>query len=198
MIIGNKVYLRPIVREDLANLNRWRNDEDTFRYLGGGFMPVSIDLQERWLDSYIDTTGNDKRFIICVRENDEPIGMIGLYNIGWIHRVCEIGLFIGEKGARGKGYAAEACRLLEHFAFKYLNLRKIKLSVVADNQLALKLWKSLGYREIGEHVAKRFIDGAYRNVILMEKFAENSSGGVRLSSCLSCFDPFPAEGCWAA
>ena len=81
---------------------------------------------------------------------------------------------------------------------KYLNLRKIKLSVVADNQLALKLWKSLGYREIGEHVAERFIDGAYRNVILMEKFAENSSGGVRLSSCLSCFDPFPAEGCWAA
>ncbi len=198
MIIGNKIYLRPIVREDLASLNRWRNDEDTFKYLGGGFMPVSIDLQEKWLESYIDTTGDNKRFIICVVENDEPVGMIGLYNISWIHRVCEIGVFIGDKRARGKGYATEACRLLERFAFGYLNLRKIKLSVVSDNGPALKLWKSLGYRQVGEHVAERFIDGAYRNVTLMEKFAENSGGGGRLSPCLPCFEPFPVEGCWAA
>lgn len=51
MIIGEKVYLRPIVRDDLVYLNRWKNDEDTFRYLGGGFMPVSFDQQAKWFDS---------------------------------------------------------------------------------------------------------------------------------------------------
>lgn len=172
MIVGKKVYLRPIVRDDLVYLNKWKNDEDTFRFLGGGYMPVSIDQQAKWLDSLIDTTGNNKRFMICVGESNEPIGMIGLYNISWIHRVCEIGIYIGNKGSRGKGYATEACQLLEKFASEYLNLRKMRLSVVSDNKKAIELWASLGYKVIGEHIEERFIGGKYRNLTLMEKFTQ--------------------------
>lgn len=174
MIVGKKVYLRPILKDDLPHLNRWKNDEETYKYLGGGFMPLSIDQQMKWLDSYIDTTGNNKRFIICEGESDQPIGMIGLYDINWIHRVCEIGIFIGDKQVRGKGYATEACQLLEHFASEYLNLRKIKLSVVSDNEQAIKLWNSLGYRKVGEYLEERFIEGSYRNLTIMEKFVKSS------------------------
>ena len=52
-------------------------------------MPVSADVQDKWLDSLMDTTGNNKRFIIEIKD-DIPIGMIGLYNINWIHRSCEL------------------------------------------------------------------------------------------------------------
>jgi len=169
MIIGNKVYLRPIVKDDIIFLNAWKNDEEVYRYLGGGFLPVSIDHQAKWLEVMVDTTGNNKRFIICDKQ-DTPIGMIGLYNINWIHRSCEIGIYIGCREAKGKGYGKEACQLIEQFAFEYLNIRKIKLSVVSDNDIAIRMWYSLGYKKVGEYIKERYIKGEYKNLTLMEKF----------------------------
>ena len=169
MIKGEKVYLRPIIKKDITFLNKWKNDEETYMYLGGGYMPTSIDLQEKWLDEMIDTTGNNKRFLICDNK-DTPIGMVGLYNINFIHRTCEIGIYIGNKDAKGKGYGSEACRLIEKFAKEYLNLRKIKLSVVSDNKVAIHMWKSLGYQKVGEYIEDRYIKGEYKSVTLMEKF----------------------------
>lgn len=170
MIAGNIVTLRPIEKNDLTYLNAWKNDEETFKYLGGGFLPVSIDEQEKWLDNLINMSGNDKRFIICEKTNNKPIGMIGLYGINWIHRCCEIGIYIGEKSTKGKGYGKEACTLLEGFARNYLNLRKIKLSVVSENGVALNMWHSLGYQKAGLYKQERFIDGKYMDLVLMEKF----------------------------
>ncbi|NLK29173.1 MAG: GNAT family N-acetyltransferase [Clostridiales bacterium] len=169
MIKGEKVYLRPILKSDLEYLNKWKNDEGVYRFLGGGFMPISIDQQEKWLDSMIDLTGNNKRFIICDRQ-DSPIGMIGLYDINWIHRTCEIGIYIGDKSSYGNGYGKEACILLEDFARDYLNIRKIKLNVVIDNEAAYNMWNVLGYKKVGELVRERFIKGEYHNLIIMEKF----------------------------
>ncbi|MDG4850637.1 GNAT family N-acetyltransferase [Peribacillus frigoritolerans] len=171
MIKGEKIYLRPILKKDIIFLNEWKNDEETYQYLGGGFMPTSIDQQEKWMDSMIDTSGNNKRFIICDNQN-EPIGMVGLYDINWIHRTCEIGIYIGSKSAKGKGYGKEACELLEQFANENLNLRKIKLNVVSDNGAATHMWQSLGYEKIGEYKDERFIKGEYKCLILMEKFIQ--------------------------
>jgi diamine N-acetyltransferase len=169
MIKGEKVYLRPILKSDITYLNEWKNDEEVYMFLGGGFMPMSIDQQEKWIDAMIDTSGNNKRFIIC-DNNNIPTGMIGLYDINWIHRTCEIGVYIGSKEAQGKGYGKESCRLIEHFAIGYLNIRKVKLNVVSDNITAFNMWESLGYKKIGEYIEERYIKGRYRNLTLMEKF----------------------------
>ena len=169
MIKGKKIYLRPIIKEDIHVLNEWKNDEETYRYLGGGFMPTSINQQEKWMDSLIDTSGNNKRYIISDQDH-KPVGMIGLYDINWIHRNCEIGVYIGDKSAKGKGYGKEACVLIEEFAKNYLNLRKIKLKAVYENEIALNMWNLLGYEKVGQLKEERFINGEYRDVVIMEKF----------------------------
>jgi len=64
MLKGHNVFLRPIVRDDLYNLNKWKNDVEVYGNLGGGFVPISKDQHEKWMDSIIDLTGEDKRFII--------------------------------------------------------------------------------------------------------------------------------------
>ena len=171
MIRGAKIFLRPIQRNDINFLNKWKNDEETFMFLGGGFMPTSIDQQEKWMDSMMDTSGNNKRFIICEYKGT-PLGMVGLYNINWIHRTCEMGIYIGEKHVKGKGYGRTACALMERFAKEYVNLRKIKVDVVSDNQGALKMWEGLGFEKVGELIKERYIKGDYRNLTIMEKFIE--------------------------
>lgn len=169
MIKGENIYLRPIEKHDLKKLNEWKNTEEIYMYLGGGFMPTSIDQQEKWLDSMIDTSGNNKRFMICDK-NNEALGMVGLYGINWINRTSEIGIYIGNNKQQKKGYGKESITLVETFAKEYLNLRKIILKVVLDNIKALSMWDSLGYKKVGELKKERFIKGNYRNIILMEKF----------------------------
>lgn len=171
MIKGENIYLRPILKSDIGYLNDWKNDEETYMFLGGGFMPVSIDQQEKWLDSLIDATENNKRYIICNYEHT-PLGMVGLYGINWIHRTCEIGMYLGNRDSQGKGLGTEACNLIEKFAVEYLNLRKINLKVVKSNEKAMNMWKRLGFIKIGEFNKERFVKGQYYNLILMEKFIQ--------------------------
>lgn len=170
MLSSETIFLRPIVKGDLTLLNQWKNDEETYMFLGGGYRPTSVDEQTRWVDEMISHEGANRRFLICQKEDDKPVGMIGLYGIHWIHRTSELGIFIGDKRALGKGYGYLSCVLLEEYAKDYLNLRKLKIHVVTDNEYALKLYEKLGFSFIGEYKKERFIKGAYRNVTLMEKF----------------------------
>ena len=175
---GKSVALRPIEKKDLEVLNRWKNNEEVYMFLGGGYQPISPDQQEKWLDSMIDQTGSNRRFMVIV--NDRAVGMVGLYDINWIHRTCEIGAFIGETTARGKGYASEACILLEQYAGNYLNLRKINLKVVTDNKKGVAMWSKLGYTVAGKLKLERYIKGKYHDLTLMEKFLE-TRGGIGIS-----------------
>jgi len=170
VLTNEEIYLRPITRSDLQVLNIWKNDEETYMFLGGGYRPTSPDEQERWMDDLISHEGVNRRFIICQTGNDRPVGMIGLYGIHWIHRTSELGIFIGDKSVFGKGYGYLSCTLLEEYARDYLNLRKLKIHVVGHNDYAFKLYEKLGYKKIGEYIKERFIKGEYRNVVIMEKF----------------------------
>lgn len=168
MIQGDRISLRPIEKRDLHVLNNWKNNEEVYRYLGGGYMPVSVDIQESWMDSIMDTTGENKRFII-EDKNKHSIGMTGLYNINWIHRTCEFGIFVGNVDEQGKGYGSETYGLMEDFAGRYLNLRKIKVLTVKDNFSAVNMYHKLGFKMVGELVDERFIDGKYCSVLILEK-----------------------------
>ena len=166
---GKYITLRPIKKEDLKCLNKWKNDEEVFKFLGGGFHPISIDQQEKWMDSLIDMTGNNKRFIITDLSG-KSIGMIGLYGINWIHRTCEVGIYIGEKDVQHKGYAGEAYNMIERYASDYLNIRKINLNAVSDNIPAISFWSKAGFKKVGELHNERYIKGKYHNLTIMEKF----------------------------
>ena len=174
IVDDHEVSLRPIERRDLEMLNRWKNDEETYRYLGGGYAPTSVDIQEGWLESLMDMGGSSRRFII-EHSDIGSVGMIGLYDINWVHRTCDLGIFLGEKAARGHGVASRAYLLIEAYAHRYLNLRKIKASVVSDHASAVNMYERLGFRHAGALYAERFIDGAYRDLMLMEKFVDESN-----------------------
>lgn len=168
MLSKDGVQLRPLVRDDLSKLNQWKNDEETFMFLGGGFSPISIDQQAGWIDKLIEMTPNNKRFII--EAEDKAIGMIGLYSINYINQNCEVGIYIGEKNLHGKGYGKIAYQIIEDYAKGYLHQRKIKLFVVKDNDKAYKYWEKLGFEKVGLYKEERFIKGKFRDLLIMEKF----------------------------
>lgn len=170
MLKKDNIVLRPILRSDLEKLNKWKNDEEIFMYLGGGFNPQSIDQQSILIDKLINIDDKNKRYIIEIEK--EAIGLIGLYNIHNIYQNCEIGMYIGEKDFQGKGYAKEAYYLIERYAVEYLNMRKIKLFVVNDNTNAISFWSKLGFETVGILKEERYIKGRFRDLSVMEKFLQ--------------------------
>lgn len=172
MFSSENIFLRPILKTDLVYLNKWKNTKEIYQYLGGGFSPISINQQEKWLENMIDITDKNKRYMICKKNIEKPIGMIGLYNINWINRVAEIGLYIGDTDEHGKGFAKDAYFLLEDYTIDFLNLRKLKLNVVESNNKAKIMWEKFGYKEVGKLSMERYINGTYQNLLLMEKFID--------------------------
>lgn len=170
MLKSERVYLRPIIKDDLTHLNKWKNDFEIFKNLGGGFQPVSKDQQALWMDNLIDMNGNSQRYIIIIEK--KPIGVIGLYNINNKNRNCEFGIYIGEHTFHGNGYGKEATKLILDYAFFNLNLRKVKLLVNEGNK-ARSLYESMGFRTVGYYEKERFVDNKYLDVFIMELQKQN-------------------------
>ncbi len=169
MLKYDKIALLPIEEEDLTILNKWRNDEEIFKYLGGGYNPISITQQKKIMEKITENTSINKRFMI-INEENKKVGFVGLYEISEIHRTCFLGIYIGEKEYWGQGIAKRAYIALENYARDYVNIRKIKLEVVRENLNAVKMYNKLGFQVCGTYKEDRFIEGKYRDVILMEKF----------------------------
>ena len=173
LLEGKGILLRPLEKLDLADLNEWRNDYSIFKNLGGGFQPLSIDQQALWMDNMIDLTSNNKRFMIT--KNNNSIGVVGLYNINYINRNCEFGIYIGNKSYHGKGIGKEATLLMINYAFQNLNMRKVKL-LVNDDNFAHKMYEKLGFRNVGFYENERYVNGKYLNVYIMELLYEQFKG----------------------
>ena len=78
---------------------------------------------------------NSVPFVVIKLENDEMIGTVGLEHINQINKSATLGIMIGEKENRGKGYGEEAINLLLDYGFNYLNLN--------NNQLYCKIFFSI-------------------------------------------------------
>jgi len=76
--------------------------------------------------------------------------------------------FIGEEADRGRGYGAEAIRLILDYGFNTLNLHNIQLHLNGDNAQALACYKKVGFKEFGRRRESKFHSGRYVDQIYMD------------------------------
>jgi len=163
-----RVKLRNIFESDLTYYLKWRNNKEIFKFLGGGFDPVTKEKMEEILLAMISNKDKNIRFTI-VNEQEIPIGMIGLYKINKSKRIAEVGMYIGDIKSHGKGYANEAYQLLEKFAKEKQNIDIIKLYVVTSNEKAVAFWKKQGFKEDDLLIENREIGSIFHDVLVMKK-----------------------------
>jgi len=167
-IIGRRLYLSPLNADDAENYIKWMNDGDVAVNFGQYSSAVSSKNDLKWLYE----PGDDvQRYAMVLLDGDVLIGAISLQNIDHLHRNAFLGIFIGDKEHRNKGYGAEAIRLVLDYGFKTLNLNNIMLSVHADNSAAIACYKKAGFREAGRRREWIFKDGKYFDKIYMDILA---------------------------
>lgn len=167
-MVGERLYLAPINPDDGVTFVKWLNDEAVAKDFGQYTRLVSSQSDLQWL---FEPSSGVHRYSIVLNDGDALIGHISLHDINHLNRNAFLGIFIGEQEHRGKGYGAEAIRLILGFGFNTMNLNNIMLSVHADNLAGIACYKKVGFREVGRRREWVFKNGKYIDVIYMDILA---------------------------
>jgi RimJ/RimL family protein N-acetyltransferase len=163
---GERVVLRPIQASDRDRLYELVETIEV-RALATSEPPLPLSLEEiatrddRWVRS--DRT--DAAWF-AIEADGEVIGMCGLHQIEHYHQRAELGIRLG-KPSWGKGYGQDAVRTLVGYGFRQLNLVKISLRVLADDERAVGAYRKAGFEEEGRLRGHTWYDGARHDELVM-------------------------------
>ncbi|UOQ48996.1 GNAT family N-acetyltransferase [Gracilibacillus caseinilyticus] len=153
--------------------NRWENDARLIPLVRRNRNETELNKRER-----VTITELEKRLqhqnIYLIYLNDKLVGEIN-YSVDPKHLYKKeqgtawLGITIGESEARGKGIGYHAISRLEN-EIKRHGLTRVELGVFAFNKQAMKLYKKLGYKEIGFIENFTFWKGEMWRDIRMEKY----------------------------
>lgn len=110
----------------------------------------------------------DQIFLVAVHQG-QILGNAGLRSLsGRRAHVGEIGMGIDDRHV-GKGLGTALLAALVDAADNWLNLRRLELTVFADNQAALALYRKFGFEEEGLLRDFAFQAGRYADAIAMAR-----------------------------
>ncbi len=164
-LLGERVYLRPLEREDLPLICKWANDPE-IRALTGEVTPMSRAGAEEWFER-VRTDRDRVWFIVALKENDRPIGEAGLLRMFPAWRTTDLSIIIGEKDAWDKGYGSEAVRLLLDYAFGAMNVHRVAVGVVDFNERAIRFYEKAGFRREGVQRDGYYHNHAYHDFVML-------------------------------
>ena len=164
-LVGERVYISPMNVEDAEIYAKWLNNQNITQYLSVHNCMITVSNEREYVEKFCN-----QEFHMCIVkiENDELIGNIALEQIDYKNGSAELGIFIGEESNLSKGYGSEAIKLLTNYAFKELRLHSIYLTVLSNNERAIKAYEKCGFKECGRKHESIYRDGKYIDTIYME------------------------------
>jgi diamine N-acetyltransferase len=164
-LIAERIYLRPLEKEDLPLIRKWSNDPEV-RQLTGEVTPTSMNGAESFHERVVSDP-NRIWFVIALKEDDRIIGETGLLRIFHPWRTTDLSIILGEKDAWGKGYGSEATLLMLDYAFGYLGLHRVAIGVVGFNQRALRFYEKIGFKREGIQRDGYYFNHEFSDFVMM-------------------------------
>lgn len=174
MIRGTSVLLRALEPADVDLMMIYENDTENW--------PVSstISPYSRYtLEQYYQNASQDFysarqlrlaiELITEVPGQNITIGFIDLFDFDPHHRRAGVGILIGDKRFRRKGFALEALKLMTNYAFNTLNLHQVFCHIELANEASLALFAAAGFKTCG--IIRDWIayDGKWHDVTMMQQ-----------------------------
>jgi RimJ/RimL family protein N-acetyltransferase len=169
-LVGEQCYLSPCQPDDAEKWAQWFNDLAVTVPLGDeAYSPAGLERMRSGVMEVIER--GEHVFTIVTRDGDEAIGRCLLFAVDQVNRSAMVGIAIGERAYWGRGFGEESLRLLLEYAFGLLNLNSVMLGVFAFNERALRLYRKVGFKEIGRRREARLVAGVAHDAILMDILA---------------------------
>jgi len=170
------VGFRPIEQEDLEQLRTIRNDPTTWMYLTSVGM-INRAGQQEWFESLMKS--KERAYFACfemekiypVIAQKDLLGFIRTDLMDGINRHVRVGMDVAPE-KRGQGWGTKLYHALLRFCFAEWNMNKVYLFVLEDSEVAIKLYKNVGFQEDGRMRQAVFRDGKYKEYIIMSILQE--------------------------
>jgi RimJ/RimL family protein N-acetyltransferase len=145
LLHGPRVVIRCMRRADLDAMAEWRPFADPL-YQPFDFPLRGTDEYDEWFDwRSKDPT---RRLFTILDECRQVIGSLTLREVR--DRSARLGITIGADYV-SRGYGSEALHLFLDSFFGSMGFEEMKLDVAATNLRALRIYRALGFREVGQH-----------------------------------------------
>jgi RimJ/RimL family protein N-acetyltransferase len=139
----SEVYIRPLEIKDAYSSVNWRNNKAVWELTGGKpDRQVTIEMELEWIQKAVVGV-TEKRFAICLHENDKYIGNVQLTHLTATD--AQFHIFIGETAYWNKGLGKKATLELINHAFTKLGLQEIYLWVNNKHTAAIKSYLNSGF-----------------------------------------------------
>ena len=169
---GTHINLRALEPEDLSFLFQIENNE-SFWEISHTQTPFSKFILKQYLENaHLDIyEAKQLRLIIEDKTNQQPLGMIDLFDFNPQHKRAGIGILI-HPDFQQNGFASEALSLLITYCFTHLQLHQLYANITDDNKNSIHLFTKHQFKEIG--VKKDWIvsNNTYKNEILFQLINE--------------------------
>ena len=158
IIRGKKTTLRTPVEADLAAFNRWMADlrvRHATRIWHEPAMPAT------WKERFTEQTKDQNAVLWSIDAEGSLAGLVR-FEFGWDQRNFGwIDQFVIDPEQWRRGIATDATVALHRFLFDYLDLRRVNVTIRADNAAAAKIAARLGYTEFAHGSEVFYRDGGY-------------------------------------
>jgi len=155
---SSRVQLVPLEIKEAIHFARWSEDGEYLRNLDTEY---AIPRNEEFFKTQIQTHAEAQDMIemgIRVSNEGSLIGFISLHSIEWNNRSASLAVGIGESDYRERGLGSEAIQLILNYAFNELNLNRVNLDVIGNNDSAISCYTRNGF----------VIEGSAREAVLRD------------------------------
>lgn len=148
-LTNGKITLRALEPEDVDLLYNWENDPKVWKVSN-----TCTPLSKYILASYIKTADRDiwesheLRLVIETIEG-KAVGTIELFDFEPYHSRSGLGILIADQEERRKGYASEACNLIEEYAKEQLGIYQLYVNIQESNIPSIRFFERQNYEQTG-------------------------------------------------
>ncbi|KJD43463.1 GNAT family N-acetyltransferase [Paenibacillus terrae] len=164
LFYGDRIKLSAVREEDAETMFKWGEDAE---YLRNVDTDLALPYTLKQMESEGSPSSNEVYFRLRTLEDDVLIGFVAIHGIEWNNRIGQLAIGIGNTDYRGKGYGAEAVRLILRYAFYELNLNRVGLDVIEYNEQAIRTYEKAGFQHEGRVRSAVLRDGNSYDRIMM-------------------------------
>jgi putative acetyltransferase len=164
-----EVVIRPIDIEDASDLNKIRIMEGVRE----NTLAISSERVTSTEDYLANLTPNNHLFVAEVEENGTKkiVGVVGLniYSLPRLRHSASIGIMV-HRDYQNMGIETKLLKKVIDLADKELMLVRVELNVYVDNERAIKLYESFGFKIEGRKKYASIRNGEYVDEYLMARY----------------------------
>lgn len=144
----DRIRLRALEPQDVDRLYRWENDPEVW-VVSDTQVPYSkFTLQEFIKTASLDIYASRQLRLMIEDHHEHAVGAVDIFDFDPFHRRAGMGILV-DKAYRNNGYAEEAVHCACQYLFSVLQLHQVYCYVMSDNEISLKLFAKVGFREYG-------------------------------------------------